>query len=507
MTEAASKWLHHHAADIVAALSGPCDNASLLELALQLGHVGHWRLNLPDRALSWSTEVYCIHGLPADAPPPDIETALGYYHPDDRKAIASALASAISDGTPFEFTVRLIRADGELRHVQSRGLAIPGPDGIAAAVFGIFIDITESRKTEAILHHMNQALEQIAYLDAMTKLANRRQFDDTLDREWRRAVREETALSLVMLDVDRFKAFNDLYGHIAGDACLRSVAKVLSAVAQRPGDLAARYGGEEFAIILPCTEAIGAEKIGQAARDAVASLKLTHAGNAQCGGVVTISAGVATAYPQPDAVQGWVDFVARADAMLYEAKRTGRNRVVSPALLERAGPAPLPPNEADRLAALAACERAGAAQRSAAFDRIAQLAATLTSAPIGLVSLVGQDEQRFIGNYGLDGVNGTSRNVSFCAHTILGEDPLVVADATDDSRFRSNDLVTGNFGLRYYAGAPIVSARTGHRLGAVCTIDTEARKGATAAQRALLSELAKMAALLLDREDAEFTPL
>jgi diguanylate cyclase (GGDEF)-like protein len=370
-------------------------------------------------------------------------------------------------------------------------------------VFGIFLDVTEHRKTEATLHHMNQALEQIAYVDAMTKLANRRQFDETLEREWRRAVREQNPLSLVMIDVDRFKNFNDLYGHIAGDACLRHVGKVLGSVAQRPGDLAARYGGEEFAIILPCTEAAGAEKIGQATCDAVAGLRLTHAANEACGGVVTVSVGVSTAYPQFDqAGSGWIDFIARVDALLYEAKRTGRNRVVSPATLDRLGTTPVPPDEAERLAALAAYEESGAAKRSAAFDRIAQLAAALSSAPIGLVSLVGRDDQQFVGNHGLKGLDGTSREVSFCAHTILGDDPMVVADATSDPRFAHNELVTGDLGVRYYAGAPIVSTRTGHRLGAVCTIDTSPRTETTEAQRALLTELAKMAAVILDEEAA-----
>jgi diguanylate cyclase (GGDEF)-like protein len=501
MTAIASRWLEDEARGVAPALKGARDNASLMELALQLGNVGHWHVSLPDYKMSWSREIYQIHGLAPDRPAPDLDGAIRYYHPDDRTAVVAALANAVQESKSFDLSLRLIRADGELRYVQSRGLTIAGPDGTPAALFGIFLDVTEHRRTEATLHHMNQALEQIAYLDAMTKLANRRQFDETLEREWRRAVREQNPLSLVMIDVDRFKNFNDLYGHIAGDACLRNVGKVLGSVAQRPGDLAARYGGEEFAIILPCTEPAGAEKIGRAACDAVAALRLTHAENEACGGIVTVSVGVATAYPQFDeAGSGWIDFVSRVDALLYEAKRTGRNRVVSPGLLNRLGPAPVPDDEAERLAALAAYEASGAAKRSAGFDRIAQLAAALTSAPIGLVTLVGQDDQKFVGNHGLRGLDGTSREVSFCAHTILGEDPFVVADATCDPRFEHNELVTGDLNVRYYAGAPIVSARTGHRLGAVCTIDTSPRNETNDAQRALLTELARMAAVLLEEE-------
>jgi GAF domain-containing protein len=162
------------------------------------------------------------------------------------------------------------------------------------------------------------------------------------------------------------------------------------------------------------------------------------------------------------------------------------------------GAAPLPANEAARLSALAAYEQAGATQRTAELDNIARLAATLTSAPIGLVSLVGRDEQRFAGNFGLEGVDSTGRDESFCAHTILGDEPLVVPDATRDVRFEHNALVTGDIGLRYYAGAPIVSVTTGLRLGALCVIDRTTRVTTSPAERALLTDLAKMAATLIE---------
>jgi GAF domain-containing protein len=271
----------------------------------------------------------------------------------------------------------------------------------------------------------------------------------------------------------------------------------------RAGDLAARYGGEEFALILPTTEAAGAEKVAHEVRSALLTLRLNHAGNALCGGVVTASLGVATAYPQSGGPPtAWLDLIAEADALLYEGKRTGRNKVVSPTSIEYDGTPPLPANEEARLTALAVYEQAGATQRSAELDRIARLAATLTSAPIGLVSLVGRNDQHFPGRYGLEGVESTPRDVSFCAHTILGDDPLIVPDATRDTRFEESPLVTGDLGLRYYAGAPIISMITGHRLGAVCVVDTAARAETTPAQRALLTDLAKMAAMLLDEKAA-----
>jgi GAF domain-containing protein len=274
----------------------------------------------------------------------------------------------------------------------------------------------------------------------------------------------------------------------------------MRSTAQRPGDVVARYGGEEFAIILPVTDASDAQKVAEAARGAIAVLGSPHAGNSACGGVVTASVGVSTAYPQPEtSLTDRLNLIAETDGFLYEAKRTGRNRVVSSASIVRAGAAPLPDNETSRLAALALYEQAGATRRTAELDRIARLAATLTSAPVGLISLIGRDEQLFAGNFGLDGIEGSPRDVSFCAYTILGTDPLIVPDATLDGRFQQNPFVTGDFGLRYYAGTPIICKATGHRLGALCVIDRAARQETTPAQHALLVDLAIMAATLIEQ--------
>ena len=490
----ASRWLREHEADLVSLLASDHPRVGLLNLTEQLGKIGSWWVNLPDYTITWSDEVYRIHGVTRDSYDPELETAVGFFHPDDRDAFRAAVTTAARDELPFTFSLRLVRKDTELRYVKCRGVTIRGPDGVPEAIFGVLIDVSEQQE-------VNLKLEKIAYVDVLTRLANRRQFDEVLEREWHRAVREQNALSLIMLDVDRFKSFNDLYGHLAGDECLQTVAGALAYVVHRPADLVARYGGEEFAVILPATGAVGAEEVAYAVRAAVAALGITHAGNISCGGSVTASLGVCTAYPQQDGpTSAWFALIAEADALLYEAKRTGRNRVVSSACLGQGGSAPLPENEEERLAALAIYEQAGAARRTSELDRIAQLAAKLTSSPIGLVTLFGSIEQKFIGSHGLEGVDGMPRDLSFCSHTILGNDPLVVPDMTRDSRFEANPFVTGAFHVRYYAGAPILSEASGQHVGTVCIIDKSARAETSPAQRALLTDLAKMAFTLLEEK-------
>jgi diguanylate cyclase (GGDEF)-like protein len=175
------------------------------------------------------------------------------------------------------------------------------------------------------LEQANQMLARFSYLDAVTGIANRRNFDDGLDLEWRRLLREGGALSLVMIDIDHFKAFNDTYGHQKGDDCLKAVAQTLRHALHRPGDLCARFGGEEFGVILPGTEAEGALAVAEGLRRSVEDLAVPHSGAATAP-VVTISAGVAALYPSRG---GSIQFlVESADRALYQAKTLGRNRVV-----------------------------------------------------------------------------------------------------------------------------------------------------------------------------------
>jgi len=189
----------------------------------------------------------------------------------------------------------------------------------------IFRDVSIRKHSERALRSANETLERLANVDSLTGLANRRRFDERLDEELGRVRRGGGVVSLVLLDVDYFKTFNDTYGHPAGDECLRRVASVLRTFTRRAGEVAARYGGEEFAMILPGTPHDGALEAAEHFRAAVAALAIPHALNPA--GHVTVSLGVATVEGADSVDHATV--VEAADSALYRAKSGGRNRVES----------------------------------------------------------------------------------------------------------------------------------------------------------------------------------
>ncbi|MFP4151655.1 MAG: diguanylate cyclase [Alkalispirochaeta sp.] len=200
-------------------------------------------------------------------------------------------------------------------------------DALAAEVQALNTDLEhriEVRTRE--LAHANERLETLSRTDVLTGLANRRNFNDMYLREWNHAVRDERSLTVLMIDVDRFKNYNDRYGHLGGDAALRRIAGVLAEAGQRGTDLVARFGGEEFVVLLPDTEQETAVVIAEKIRNGVASLEIRHEGSPEAG-IVTVSVGVCSGVPAPSDLP--MKLLSRADECLYRAKDLGRNRVVS----------------------------------------------------------------------------------------------------------------------------------------------------------------------------------
>lgn len=190
---------------------------------------------------------------------------------------------------------------------------------------GMLVAVVETLRDMTVQKEAQAELERLATRDGLTSVANRRCFDQTLNTEWRRATREARALSLLMIDVDYFKFYNDTYGHQGGDECLRRIAAAMSGVVKRSSDSVARYGGEEFAILLPATDPEGASLVAERIRAAVESLAMPH----EKSGVadhVTVSIGVASAIVSTGGMP--TQLVGVADAALYRAKKEGRNRVV-----------------------------------------------------------------------------------------------------------------------------------------------------------------------------------
>jgi len=173
------------------------------------------------------------------------------------------------------------------------------------------------------LQKANKALCLLANTDGLTQIANRRRFDDLFSQEWQRLQREKAPLSLVLCDIDYFKQYNDFYGHLQGDICLKQVAQTLAEAIKRPADLVARYGGEEFAIVLPNTDLNGAIAIAQMIQDKLAQLKIPHAkslGHTE----VTLSLGINSIIPTPNSSPN--QFIENTDQALYQAKQNGRNQ-------------------------------------------------------------------------------------------------------------------------------------------------------------------------------------
>lgn len=207
-------------------------------------------------------------------------------------------------------------------HDEAQGLDIGAIDYIIKPINKVIV--RHRIHNHLKLKIQRDTLRRFAVIDGLTGIANRRGFEDAFEREWRRSRRNHSPLAIIIADIDHFKAYNDFYGHLAGDECLRAVAEVLRRRMTRPGDLAARYGGEELVCLLPDTDVVNAHQIAQYIFTDLATLAVRHEAS-PVAAVVTISAGIASAIS--DGVTDRNELLALADIHLYEAKNSGRNRI------------------------------------------------------------------------------------------------------------------------------------------------------------------------------------
>ena len=270
---------------------------------------------------------------------PQIEALLGWapaswatvedwasrMHPEDRERVVNFCVSQSQAGVDHEADYRALTAAGGYVWIRDVVHVVRDDAGQVLSLIGFMFDISERKKTEEQLLEMHRQLEDFSFRDGLTGVANRRKFDAVFDDEWSEARRHTQPLSLIMFDIDCFKQYNDRYGHVQGDDCLKRVGHALAGAANRPRDFFARYGGEEFALVLPATDEHAARSVAERCRQAIFKEQIEHAAS-PVSQIVTVSLGVGTIIPAAtDAPRHFIDTV---DRRLYQAKLGGRNRIV-----------------------------------------------------------------------------------------------------------------------------------------------------------------------------------
>ena len=285
--------------------------------------------------IDWASATFAYIG-------PQIEELLGWtqdswktvqdwadrMHPEDRDRVVNFCISQSQCGMDHEADYRALTANGGYVWIRDVVHVLRDDQGNVQALMGFMFDITERKRSEEKLLALQQELEDLSFRDGLTGVNNRRKFDAVLQREWQEARRNVQPLSLLLFDVDFFKNYNDHYGHVEGDECLKRVAQALAGAAHRPSDFLARYGGEEFVLLLPASDANAARAVAERCRQAIFKAQIAHAVST-VGQLLTVSIGAGTTVPSEHGDP--VRFLDEVDRRLYRAKHLGRNRLVDTA--------------------------------------------------------------------------------------------------------------------------------------------------------------------------------
>ena len=271
---------------------------------------------------------------------PQIEALLGWepsswksvedwaarMHEDERQWVVDYCVSQSKSGIDHEADYRALTKDGNYVWIRDVVHVVRKENGEVDSLIGFMFDISERKKTEQELIKLQKELEELSFKDGLTGVANRRMFDSVIETEWLKARQNKQPLSLIIIDIDFFKEYNDFYGHLQGDDCLKQVAETLNNVKARSRDFFGRFGGEEFIMLLPEADENAAWSIAERCRQALFKKQIPHE-QSKVSQLLTISLGVSTMIPSQDDEHN--ELISRADKQLYQAKQKGRNCIQS----------------------------------------------------------------------------------------------------------------------------------------------------------------------------------
>ncbi|MNR93081.1 sensor domain-containing diguanylate cyclase [Acinetobacter johnsonii] len=283
-------------------------------------------------SIDWETKTFSYIG-------PQIEKVLGWkqdswrtvedwamrMHENDRAWVVDFCVAQSISGVDHEADYRALTSNGEYIWIRDVVHVVRKPDGEVDSLVGFMFDISERKKQEQELETLKKQLEEYSYQDGLTGIANRRFFEDSYQREWLNAQREQQPLTLMLLDIDYFKQYNDYNGHILGDACLKQIAQILKKSVSRPRDLVARFGGEEFVLILPDTSQASAIEVVERILQSIRTADICHS-SSPLDQRLSVSLGVKTIIPTQK--NDKMAFLKEVDQNLYLAKEQGRNGYV-----------------------------------------------------------------------------------------------------------------------------------------------------------------------------------